>query len=82
MHHAFESTTPSPANEGYGYLWWLRGNGVYNAAGIYGQAIHIDPSEDLVIVTHSAWPRATGREFSRHRGAFFAAITQRLRAAR
>jgi len=73
-----ESTAPSAANEGYGYLWWLRGNGVYSALGIYGQAIHIDPGEELVIVTHSAWPRATGREFSGHRTAFFGAVTEAL----
>ena len=70
-----QSTTPSPANERYGYLWWLLGDGVYSALGIYGQAITIDPAEELVIVTHSAWPQATGREFSRHRSAFFEAVT-------
>jgi len=70
-----QSTMPSPANERYGYLWWLRGDGVYSAIGIYGQAIHIDPAAELIIVTHSAWPQATGREFSRHRTAFFEAVT-------
>jgi len=69
-----ESTRPSRANEGYGYLWWLRGGGVYSGIGIYGQAISIDPVEELIIVTLSAWPQATGREFSRHRAAFFAAV--------
>jgi len=70
-----ESTTPSAANPRYGQLWWLGGNGVYSAIGIYGQAIQIDPTRDLIIVTQSAWPRATGREFSRHRAALFQAIT-------
>lgn len=74
-----ESTRSSRANQGYGFLWWLRGSGVYDAIGIYGQAIHIDPAEELVIVTHSAWPRATGREFSGHRSAFFEAVTALLR---
>lgn len=73
-----QSTTPSAANERYGQLWWLGGNGVYSAVGIYGQAIHIDPAEELIIVTHGAWPRATGREFSRHRTAFFRAVTAAL----
>lgn len=72
------STTPSPANERYGYLWWLRGDGVFAAFGIYGQAIHIDTTRDLIIVTHSAWPHATDREFSRHRSAFFEAVTKHL----
>lgn len=74
-----ESTTPSQGWEGYGYLWWLRDGGAYNAIGIFGQAIAIDPAEKLVIVTHSAWPQATGRELSQHRAAFFAALTDALR---
>ncbi len=65
-------------NDRYGQLWWLGGNGVYSAIGIYGQAIQIDPARDLIIVTQSAWPRATGREFSRHRTAFLEAITAAL----
>jgi CubicO group peptidase (beta-lactamase class C family) len=72
------STTPSAANERYGQLWWLGGNGVYSAIGIYGQAIHIDAAEELIIVTHGTWPRATGREFSRHRTAFFRAVSAAL----
>lgn len=73
-----ESTTPSAANDGYGYLWWLRDDGSFSAVGIYGQAIHIDPARDLIIVTHGAWPQATGRTFSRHRAAFFAAVAELL----
>lgn len=53
-----EATRPSPANPGYGYLWWLREEGVYAAIGIFGQMIWIDPAERLVVVTHSAWPSA------------------------
>ncbi|HEX9698044.1 MAG TPA: serine hydrolase [Acidobacteriota bacterium] len=74
-----QSTSPSPANERYGYLWWLRGDRVYSAIGIYGQAIHIDPAAELIIVTHGAWPQATGREFSHHRTAFFEAVTAAAR---
>jgi CubicO group peptidase (beta-lactamase class C family) len=71
-----ESTTPSKANEGYGYLWWLSDTGAYRALGIFGQAIFIDPEEKLVIVTHGAWPRATGKDLSAHRAAFFEAVTE------
>lgn len=69
-----ESTAPSPANEGYGYLWWLRGGGVYSAVGIFGQAIVIDPAARLIMVTHSVWPTPTGSDFGAHRNAFFAAV--------
>jgi CubicO group peptidase (beta-lactamase class C family) len=53
------SLTPSQANPGYGYLWWLRGEGAFAAIGIFGQVIWVDPAEDLVIVTHGAWPQAS-----------------------
>ena len=74
-----ESTRPSPGYEGYGYLWWLRDDDAYSAVGIFGQALHIDPDEELVIVTNSAWPVATGRIYSEHRASFFEALTLALR---
>ena len=54
-----ESTTPSPAYPGYGYLWWLKGEGSYQASGIFGQGIFIHPRENLVIALHSARPHAS-----------------------
>jgi CubicO group peptidase (beta-lactamase class C family) len=47
----------SPA-EGYGFMWWIFGNSSYDAVGIFGQLIHINPALKLVIVTQSAWPKA------------------------
>lgn len=52
------STAPTPANPGYGWLWWLQDGGAYAAIGIFGQMIWVDPAADLVVVTHSAWPAA------------------------
>lgn len=69
-----ESTTPSPTNPGYGYLWWLEGDGSFTARGIFGQMIHVDPSLDLVIATHGAWPEPTGEAFTEHRDAFVQAV--------
>ena len=43
-------TEPSPANESYGYMWWLTDN-VYYAAGFGGNYIIICPDHDMVIVT-------------------------------
>lgn len=54
-----ESTTPSPAYPGYGYLWWLKDEGSYQASGIFGQGIFIHPQEHLVIALHSARPHAS-----------------------
>jgi CubicO group peptidase (beta-lactamase class C family) len=50
-----ESTTPSDAYQGYGYFWWLSPNGAFEASGIFGQGIYIDPAEQVVIAVHSAW---------------------------
>ena len=73
-----QATSPSPGNPGYGYLWWLWDGGAYAGIGIFGQLIWIDPDTDVVIVTHSAWPSAIGRELSRHRGALMAALRERV----
>lgn len=43
---------------GYGYQWWTRNDGTFNALGIHGQHIHIDPVRKLVIVVNSASPVA------------------------
>lgn len=44
------ATEPSPANESYGYMWWLSEN-MYSAAGFGGNYILVYPDLDLVIVT-------------------------------
>ena len=46
---------------GYGYQWWIFGN-TFEALGIYGQVIHIDPSRKLVVVINSAWPEPESNE--------------------
>jgi CubicO group peptidase (beta-lactamase class C family) len=43
---------------GYGYQWWTRDYGIFNAVGIHGQLIHIDPSRRLVITINSVTPEA------------------------
>ena len=71
-----ESTVPSPANEGYGSLWWLQDGGAYSAIGVFGQMIWIDPASQIVVVTHSAWPEAT--PFFGHGWAFSRAVSAAL----
>ena len=60
---------------GYGYQWWTGPQGTFAAVGIFGQMIHVDPKRKLVIVTLSAWPKATGKELSAARAAAVARIT-------
>ncbi len=74
-----DSTSPSPGSDGYGYLWWLMGDGVFAGIGVFGQYLWMDPSSDIVIVTHSAWPDATNREYSRHRTAMVTALADAVR---
>lgn len=73
------STTPSPAEDGYGFLWWLEDDGDFRASGIYGQGIYFEPEADLAIVVLSAWTAATGNDYSQHRNALFAAIDDLVR---
>jgi len=72
------STTASSGFQGYGYLWWLMPDGTFAAQGIFGQLIWIDPANETVIVTHSAWPKAVGEEFTQHRWAMVEAIKNAL----
>lgn len=73
-----ESTTPSKGSEQYGYLWWLEGDGIFRASGIYGQGIYINPANNVVVVALSAWRTAQGAEYSAHRDGVFQAIDEML----
>ena len=69
-----ESTAPSKGYDGYGYLWWLEGEGRYSARGIFGQTIRMDPSKRLVIAMHGNAPTAVGSVFHKHQAAALAAL--------
>jgi CubicO group peptidase (beta-lactamase class C family) len=46
-----QSTRPSaPFNKGYGFQWWLDGNGAFSAQGLAGQHIWVSPKYKVVIV--------------------------------
>ncbi|MCB0653175.1 MAG: serine hydrolase [Saprospiraceae bacterium] len=47
---------------GYGFGWWIFNSNSFEALGIHGQMIHIDPSRELVIAVNSAWPEADSNE--------------------
>lgn len=70
----------------YGYMWWIPElddpilSGSFQAEGIYGQYIHVNPAEELVVVLACA--RAKPSEKDRleiNDDAFFAAIARALR---
>ncbi len=66
---------------GYGYQWWTRDDGTFNALGIHGQQVHIDPARQLVIAVNAALPTAlVPREAMAARGALFDAIRAEIDA--
>jgi CubicO group peptidase (beta-lactamase class C family) len=75
-----ESTTPSEGFDGYGYFWWLKESGAYEASGIFGQGIYIDPQHDVVIALHSARPDASRDEDWALQDALYEALAQAVAA--
>jgi CubicO group peptidase (beta-lactamase class C family) len=73
-----DATTPSPANPGYGYQWWLNAPGDFGARGVFGQSIQVYEPQNLIIVTHGLWPVATSKEYSAWRKAFSEAVRDKL----
>ena len=61
---------------GYGYQWWTFDNGSFQADGIFGQGIFIDPNRDLVIASNSSWTSALGDKDREHseREAFYRTV--------
>jgi len=47
---------------GYAYQWWIPPgeDGAFEAEGIYGQSIYVNPKLHVVIVQTSAWPDPLG----------------------
>lgn len=76
------SALPGPGGRGYGYQWWTNGDGSFQAQGIFGQLIHIDPARKLIVAMSSAWPTATGRDLSVARAAFLEQIKAEVDAGR
>lgn len=56
-----EAITPSKADPGYGFMWWL-GENWYGCRGFGGQTITVFPAKNLVVVTQ-ATPTARPLEY-------------------
>lgn len=63
---------------GYGYGWWIFDQNSFDALGIYGQRIHVDPSRRLVIAVNSKWPEADSNERQAAFAKFLRSITTEL----
>ena len=68
----------------YGYFWWpipagdAIHQGAFQAIGIFGQHMYINPKENLVIVVLSARPKPDSSTHILSDTAFFAAVTRAL----
>ncbi len=69
-----ESIAPSKGYNGYGYFWWLTAAGAYQAMGIFGQGIYIDPARNVVIALHSARTSASKDSDWELQNALFSAL--------
>ncbi len=63
---------------GYGYQWWTSDKGAFDAFGLHGQQIHIDPARRMVVAINSALPAA---EFTKESLAARVALMNAIRAA-
>jgi CubicO group peptidase (beta-lactamase class C family) len=69
------------AYKGYGYLWWVREGGDYQALGSYGQWIYVSPKNNTVAVILGAVPRhvyMTPEEVALHRDSSHCGSEMRL----
>ncbi|MBA2921220.1 serine hydrolase [Sphingomonas sp. MAH-20] len=79
---ATKAWSPVGDGRGYGYQWWINADGTFQAQGIFGQLIHVDPKRRLVVAISSAWPKATGKELSAARADFLGRVKAALDAER
>ena len=70
MRHVFPGGT-----SGYGYFWWTAPSH-YEAVGIFGQGIYVDPARRVVIALVSNAATATDDRRSAERKAFYAMIAE------
>lgn len=66
----------------YKSQWWVSHNshGAYNARGIHGQTIYIDPKAQMVIVRFASYPKAANANFDDISLPAYQAIAERLMA--
>lgn len=84
-----EATTPKRLHSGpmldYGYLWWTptapaaQRDHAFDAQGIHGQFLYVNPAVHLVVVVWSAQPKPSGGAVVDD-SSFFSAVAEALRA--
>lgn len=74
-----QSGTPA---RGYGYQWWTNADGSYQAQGIFGQMIYVDPARRLVVAVSSSWPAPYTPTLHKERADFIQQINAAVDAER
>ncbi len=69
-------TSDVDRREGYGYQWWINEDGMYEAGGIFGQGIFIDPKRNLIIANNSSWGSALGYDEFDARNKFYRDVSR------
>ena len=77
-----KQVTIDRSGAGYGYQWWTNDDGMFLAAGIFGQAIAIDRARKTVVVMQGVWPVATSKERREPRTQMFKLIAEAVDAER
>ncbi len=73
-----EVLAPVYGGGGYGYQWWTNPDGSFRGSGVFGQGLYVDPASQTVIVTLSAWPKATDPELAVNRLNFIRGVRESL----
>ncbi len=66
--------------QGYGYQWWTYDGGSFEARGLYGQLLYIDPARRMVVVIVGAWTTPVGGPSDGAQRSMIASITAALDA--
>ncbi len=71
---ATSKQTATNETHGYGYQWWTSKDGSYQAKGIFGQGIFVDPTRNLVIAVNGNWPVAFSSKYASINDSFYRAV--------
>lgn len=74
-HVAYGKVRETQPDFGYGYQWWAYEDGSYDAEGVFGQFIWVNPTDQIVIVKTSAWPGTTVHDLKQELLTGFRAIS-------
>ena len=80
LHATSKQIDTGRPGRGYGYQWWTNDDGSFQAIGIFGQSIFIDPQRQLVIATNANWPTASDAALANGRSTFNKAVQSAIDA--